>query len=76
MAMTMDINTVKNQMHLNEASGYVFMDEFLKDDFAAGTDVESAWQAEIDRRRSEYLSGKVALIPGAEVFKRAMAKYA
>ena len=76
MAMTMDINTVKNQMHLNGASGYVFMDEFLKDDFVAGTDVESAWQSEIDRRRSEYLSGKVALIPGSEVFKRAMAKYA
>ena len=76
MAMVMDVNTVKDQMHLNDASGYVFMDEFLKDDFVAESDIESAWQSEIERRRSDYLSGKVALIPGAEVFKRAMAKYA
>lgn len=46
-----------------------FADEAMSDS-AADTDVEEAWQVEIDRREAEVERGEVQLIPGDEVFER------
>jgi len=43
---------------------------------AMPSEVEQTWAEEVDRRRGEVLLGKVKLVPGEQVFRDAMAKYA
>ena len=64
MAMTMDINTVKNQMHLNDAPSYVMAEESWQTDFSEPPqcDIDAAWDREIDRRLKDVLEGRVELI--------------
>jgi putative addiction module component (TIGR02574 family) len=38
-------------------------------------DVEAAWQAEVEKRLDEVLSGRVKTIPAAEVFAELRGKY-
>lgn len=75
MPMTMDINAVKEQMHIKDNSGYAFLDTIVQ---SAGmsADVDRAWASEIDRRRVDYLTGRIQLVEGEEVFRKAMSKYA
>ena len=65
MAMTMDINTVKNQMHLNDAPSYVMAEESWQTDFSEPPqcDIDAAWEREIDRRLKDVLEGRVELVP-------------
>ena len=35
-------------------------------------DVDRAWALEIDRRRVDYLAGRIQLVEGEEVFRKAM----
>ena len=75
MPMTMDINAVKEQMHIKDNPGYAFLDSVAQSaDMPA--DVEQAWASEIARRRADYQSGRVQLVAGEEVFRKAMSKYA
>ena len=39
-------------------------------------DVEQAWMSEIERRRADYKAGRVQLVDGEEVIRKAMSKYA
>ena len=73
MAMTMDINTVKNQMHLNDAPSYVMAEESWQTDFPEPPqcDIDAAWDREIDRRLKDVLEGRVELIDGDQVRREA-----
>ena len=75
MPMTMAINVVKEQMHIKGNPGYAFLDTIVQ---SAGmsADVERAWASEIDRRRADYQAGRIQLVDGEEVFRKAMSKYA
>ena len=75
MPMTMDINAVKEQMHIKDDSGYAFLDSIVQSAGMA-VDVERAWASEIDRRRADYQAGRIRLVDGEEVFRKAMSKYA
>ena len=75
MPMTMDINAVKEQMHIKGNPGYAFIDA-IGQSVAMSDDVEQAWALEIERRRADYKAGRVQLISGEEVFRKAMSKYA
>ena len=72
MAMTMDINTVKNQMHLNDAPSYVMAEESWQTDFSEPPqcDIDAAWDREIDRRLKDVLEGRVELIDGDQVMRK------
>ena len=73
MAMTMDINTVKNQMHLNDAPSYVMAEESWQTDFSEPPqcDIDAAWDREIDRRLKDVLEGRVELVDGDQVRREA-----
>ena len=75
MAMTMDINTVKNQMHLGDAPSYVMAEESWQTDFSEPPqcDIDAAWDREIDRRLKDVLEGRVELIDGDQVRREARA---
>ena len=75
MPMTMDINAVKEQMHIKGNPGYAFLDA-VGQSATMSEDVEQAWASEIARRREDYKAGRVRLVPGEEVFRKAMSKYA
>ena len=75
MPMTMDINAVKAQMHIEDNPGYAFLDSVVQS-AAMPADVEKAWASEIARRRADYQAGRVQLVAGEEVFRKAMSKYA
>ena len=74
MGRTVDM--VKTDAHRHNAMTNSFMDGFLNNDGVMSSAVEDAWTREVSRRRDEYLSNEVSLIPAKEVFKRAIAKYA
>lgn len=40
-----------------------------------GEEVQQAWQAEVEKRVDEILSGRVKTVPAAEVFTKLRAKY-
>ncbi len=48
--------------------------ERLLDSFEPDFDVQEAWVDEALRREAEVLSGKAALVPGAEAIARARAR--
>ena len=72
MAMTMDINTVKNQMHLSDVPSYVMAEESWQTDFSEPPqcDIDAAWDREIDRRLKDVLEGRVELIDGDQVMRK------
>ena len=72
MEMVMDINTVKNQMHLNDAPSYVMAEESWQTDFSEPPqcDIDAAWDREIDRRLKDVLEGRVELIDGDQVMRK------
>ena len=72
MAMTMDINTVKNQMHLGDAPSYIMAEESWQTDFSEPPqcDIDAAWDREIDRRLKDVLEGRVELIDGDQVMRK------
>ena len=76
MAMIMDVDTVKNQMHLNDASSCVMAEESWQTDFSEPPqcDIDAAWDREIDRRLKDVLEGRVELIDGDHVRREARAK--
>ena len=73
--MTMAINAVKERMHSKDNPGYAFLDSVVQ---SAGmsADVDQAWASEVARRRADYRAGRVQLVAGEEVFRKAMSKYA
>ena len=75
MAMTMDVNTVKDQMHLNNAPSCMMAEESWHTDFSEPPqcDIDAAWDREIDRRLKDVLEGRVELIDGDQVRKEARA---
>ena len=75
MPMAMDINAVKEQMHIKDSPGYAFLDA-VGQTAVMPEDVEQAWMSEIERRRADYKAGRVQLVDGEEVFRKAMSKYA
>ena len=75
MPMTMDIDAVKEQMHIKNNPGYAFLDSVARS-AAMPKDVEQEWASEIERRRADYRAGRVQLVAGEEVFRKAMSKYA
>ena len=72
MAMAMDINTVKNQMHLGDAPSYIMAEESWQTDFSEPPqcDIDAAWDREIDRRLKDVLEGRVELIDGDRVMRK------
>jgi putative addiction module component (TIGR02574 family) len=51
------------------------IDHLLESVFPRRKDVEDAWQEEVERRIDEVESGRVKLIPFAEVRERMRARY-
>jgi hypothetical protein len=74
MAQVLDINTVRAQMGIESVEGFAAVQSL--DDGFVSADISDAWDAEIARRRREVADGRVALVNGNEVFRRAFAKYA
>ena len=74
MTPILDMNVVWEQMGIEAAESASVM-QSLGDGFASA-DISEAWDAEIARRRRDVAEGRVALVSGNDVFKRAFAKYA
>jgi putative addiction module component (TIGR02574 family) len=51
------------------------IDHLLESISAPQTEIDEAWNEEVERRIDEVESGKVKLIPGAEVFARMRERY-
>ena len=70
MTPVLDMNAVREQMGIESAESVSVM-QSLGDGFAPA-DISEAWDAEIARRCRDVAEGRVTLVNGNDVFKRAL----